>query len=130
MIEPIFEGARVRCKAHPEKLLRPKESECDACKILRRNLSLKLPFSVRANKDIFEVKENLAYTVLWVIRDGAREFNDHVTGYVFKGEGGQPCGRIYDAADFTPVEFLTDEQKKELGKPVERKPDPWQDYCG
>lgn len=128
MIEPIFEGARARCARHNDKLLAPKEKECSTCKLLNRNLSLKPPFAVRCNRTYYEVKNNMVYTVLWIIKDGVRDFDEHMIGYVFKTTDDRPGSRVYDATDFTPVEFLSDKERETLGKEKEDPIDDGQWY--
>lgn len=124
MIEPIFEGVSARCKNH-STLLPPGERECEECKLIRRNLSLNPPFDVIANKTYFGVKKDTLYTVVWLIRDGVRDNNVKLRGYVFKDKDGKPCEHVYDPVDFTPIAFLDPEEVEESEAKKEEEVEVW-----
>jgi|SRR6266853_3142480 len=111
MIEPIFEGARSRCKKHSFNLLGPDQVECGDCELNRRNLSFQPPFDVKCNRSFMGVNKDNIYTVLWVIKEASKQYSDHISGYVFKDVKGGINPNIYDATDFTPVVFLKDEKE-------------------
>lgn len=117
MIEAIFEGARARCRRHGHVVLAPGEKECEECKVIRRNLSLVPPFGVLCNRTHFGVEEGLIYTVLWVIRNGSKEFTEDLFGYVFRDKNGGIHDKIYSPLEFTPIVFLSLEERKKLGVP-------------
>ena len=120
MIEAIFEGARSRCKRHADQLLAPNQIECPTCKIIRRNLSFQPPFDVRCDRGGFGCKQGTIYTVVWVIREGAKEYSENAYGYTFYEENTKKIlDRIYDPIDFTPVACLSDEEREKLGIKVE-----------
>lgn len=123
MIEPIFEGVSARCKNH-SKLLSPGESECDECKLIRRNLSLNPPFDVIANRTYLGIKKDSPYTVVWVIRDGLKANDGKLRGYVFKDNNGKLVDQVYDPLDFTPVAFL-DEDVVEVAEKKEEEVEVW-----
>lgn len=114
MIEPIFEGVRTRCKNHSFTILGPNESECGKCKLLHRKLGLTPPFDIRCDRAFFNTKKDAIYVVLWVIRDGAKQHTNHMAGYILKDVEGHIIDRIYDPEDFTPVEFLSEEEQEKI----------------
>lgn len=134
MIEPIFEGARSRCKKHPLVPIGPKDYECKDCQVIRKKMSLKPPFSVLCERTHFGTNKGTIYTVVWIIRDGARDIDQHMSGYVLQAEGGGLCERVYSPDEFTPVDFLPEDYKKELSKAEDKKESlqsaDWQDYAG
>jgi hypothetical protein len=113
VIEPIFEGARGSCVAHPDVRLAPDQVECDDCKIIRRNLSLKPPFIVVCHDTHWGVKKDSQYKVLWVLRDASKEHQDRMIGYVFEDDKGNLDKHVYDPLKFTPLDFLEKEEEEE-----------------
>lgn len=123
MIEPIFEGARARCKRHPLNMLPPNEIMCDECKIIAIRTGLKPPFWARCDRTHFEVKKGEVYKVAWIIAEGTvKEGGDKVSGYMFRTDKNNLCERVYSPTDFTPIEFLTAEEREKLGFKEEEKP--------
>ena len=108
---PIFEATWARCLEH-KTLLEPGEAECIKCKILKRNLSLVPKFKVYCIKDEWgEVKAGTDYEVIWVIKEGRREYGD-IKGYVFEGADTNSMNdHVFDAENFIPHEFLTEDLK-------------------
>lgn len=137
MIEAIFEGARARCRRHSHILLSPTEQECEECILIRRNMSLKPPFSVVCKRTHFGVEKDKVYKVIWLIRDGAKEFSENMYGYVFSRTGGGLDDTIYAPTEFVPIDFLSEEEREKLGlipdPPKEEKKEDFTDWeyaCG
>lgn len=107
---PVFDSAWVRCFKH-KTLLEEGEEKCLRCKIIERNLSLKPPFDVYCiHHEWGEVKPGTTYKVVWVIKSGQRDFGDLV-GYGFAWDKDSINDHIFDAENFIPVEFLTEDKK-------------------
>lgn len=108
--QPIFEAAWARC-LHHKTLLEVGEDECIKCKILKRNLSLVPKFKVYCIHDEWgEVKAGHDYEVVWVIKEGRREYGD-LKGYVFELSSDSMNDHVFDAENFIPHEFLTEDLK-------------------
>jgi hypothetical protein len=108
---PIFEATWARCLQH-KTLLEPGEERCFKCQLLERNLSLVPPFKVYCTHDEWEeVKTGDVYEVVWVIKSGRRNYGDDLAGYVFKFDDESMNDHVFDAENFIPVEFLTENNK-------------------
>src|ERR1700682_3609925 len=107
---PVFEASWARCLEH-KTLLEPGEEKCIKCKILERNLSLTPKFKVYCIHDEWgEVKAGTDYEVVWIIKDGRRQHGD-LMGYVFEFDDNSMNDHVFDALNFIPHEFLTDDLK-------------------
>jgi hypothetical protein len=117
---PVFDAVWARCLNH-KTLLEPGERECFQCRILERNLSLKPPFRVLCIcPEWGEAKPGEYYDVFWVIKTGMREYGE-LMGYAFSADKESVNDHVFDAENFIPVEFLTQDNKDSW---VEEEPDP------
>lgn len=106
----FFEATWARCLEH-KTLLEPGEIECIRCKILKRNLSLVPKFKVYCINDEWgEVKAGTDYEVIWVIKEGTRQ-HGNIKGYVFEVDDNSLNDYVFNAENFIPHEFLTDDLK-------------------
>ena len=113
LIEPLFTGARARCRKHSNVVLGIDEEMCLDCRIIERNLSMRPPFDVLCTNTWWGFNKDEDYTVFWVIRDGKKEYDNKLCGYVFKDKWGHLAEHVYDVKDFIPHLYLTDDKKDE-----------------
>lgn len=113
LIEPLFIGARARCRKHTTVVLNPDEKECLDCRIEARNLGMRPPFKVKCTEDGWGLKKGETYTVYWVVRDATTRVWEHLSGFVFQTTEGPLLDKIIDADKFIPELYLTEDGKDE-----------------
>lgn len=122
MLEPIYTGVTSHCLGHPNVPVAPNERWCGDCKEFQAKTSINVPFDVRCNNTAYGCKKGEIYQVTWVIRNGAREYNQSDAGYVFfaqeDGEKKFLLNHIFDVKDFTPVAWLPKDEQPEKKEDV------------